>query len=159
MEYQGGDSQYLDDPEKLPVATPTKKRTAPERGAVDTREADYDAQDKDWTLRQAKLSRLVPGTVVQVKNGDYRLAMPETHAGKAQQLSPPNRLVDPFFFRSWAQWFVANELPYAEAEYHVRPVQALLRLQRPKQGFRFYISDNGLVGFGDLIADLSFDRL
>lgn len=126
---------------------------------VDTRDAQYDDKhEMEWTLRQAKLSRLVPGTIVRVANEEYSLAMPSTHAAKPRQLIPPNRLIDPFFFRSWTQWFVANELPYAEAEYHVRPVQALLRLQRPAEGFRFYIADNGLVGFRDLIADLSFDR-
>jgi cyanophycinase-like exopeptidase len=126
---------------------------------VDTRKAEFDANDEEWSLREARLSRLVPGTLIRMdKDTDYQLLMPDTHAGKALQLIPPNRLVDPYFFRSWTQWFVANELPYAEAEYHVRPLQALLRLQRPKQGFRYYISGNGLVGYRDLIADLSFNR-
>jgi hypothetical protein len=126
---------------------------------VDTRKAEFDANDEEWSLREARLSRLVPGTLIRMDDdSDYQLLMPDTHAGKPLQLIPPNRLVDPYFFRSWTQWFVANELPYAEAEYHVRPLQALLRLQRPKQGFRYYISGNGLVGYRDLIADLSFNR-
>lgn len=129
-------------------------------GAVlltDTRQSQYQAEGDRWQLRAARLSRLVPGSEMRLRDdGAYQLNQPDTHAGKPQQLLPPSRLVDPYFFRAWTQWFVANGLPYAEAEYHVYPTQALLRLQRPQDGLPFFSAANGLVGYRDLLIDLSF---
>ncbi|GAB4194650.1 MAG: hypothetical protein Tsb002_26390 [Wenzhouxiangellaceae bacterium] len=130
-------------------------------GAVliaDNSAARYQGNVSDWSLSGIRLHRLTPGARLRI--GDEQrleINLPRQDAAAPAQLTPPQQLFEPYFFRAWSQWFSLHQMPYVEAATDDPRATVMIRLQRPADE-DIYVAANGLVAYRDVSLNIAFNR-